>query len=51
MTGRTSFRLRSRVAQVDASRVIVESRFLEAGVECAEMRITLARPATGGPAR
>jgi len=43
MTGRTGFRLRCRLAQVDASRIVVESRFLEADVECAEMRITLGR--------
>lgn len=42
MAGRTSFRLRSRLASTDASRFVVESRFFEAGVECAEMRITLA---------
>lgn len=44
MTGRTTFRLRCRLARVDASQVVVESRFFEAAVECAEMRVTLARP-------
>ena len=43
MTGRTSFRLTSRLALVDATRWVVESRFFEATVECAEIRITLAR--------
>jgi hypothetical protein len=29
--------------------VVVESRFFEAAVECAEMRITLARPPAAQP--
>jgi acyl-coenzyme A thioesterase PaaI-like protein len=42
VTGRTTFRLVTRVESKEPARVVLESRFGEGAVECAQMRITLA---------
>jgi hypothetical protein len=45
MTGGAGFRLRLTIARADDSRIAVDARFFEAGVERAEMTLTLERPA------
>jgi hypothetical protein len=46
--GGVGFRLRCAIVEASAARVVLDCRFDEAGVPCAEMRITLARPSSSG---